>query len=336
MLPALAALVLVLGVSCASVEPPGAAFTPGAAPEVGAEALVGPRGLGVTLVSARLTGRSGAREARLVLDSGSQSLVLPRALVEELSLPLLGRGVVNRGAEVSFHEAATVEVGPLVLRRPVVTAVGRGALGPLGELLGGEIDGFAGYPLFAAAVVEVRFGPDGGGDRVSLHEPGSYRLPSDSAWHPLELIDERPVVTARLSGGRELSLMIDTGTSGAVALDRRLARASGLLDGINLIADRRLTLHGPVTVATGRLPSLELAGRTYRDVALTVRPGDGSDRADLPEGTAGLVGRELFTGQTLVLDYPNRRFTIVEDKPNGHHDDDPGGSRYRADPSSVR
>jgi hypothetical protein len=251
----------------------------------------------------------------LVLDSGSQSLVLPRSLVEELSLPLLGRGLVNRGAEVSFHEAVTVEVGPLVLRRPVVTAVDRGALGPLGELLGEEIDGFAGYPVLAAAVVEICYGADGDGDRVSLNAPGTYRPPAGSIWSPLELIDERPVITARLPGGREVALMLDTGTSGALALDREAARASGLLDGLNLIADRRLTLHGPVPVATGHLPGLEVAGRTFRSVPLTVRSEAPGDRAALPEGAAGLVGRQLFTGRTLILDYPNRRFAVIEEAP---------------------
>jgi len=297
---------------CSSLEPPGASLTTGRSSEAPATTVVGPNGLGVTLVRARLTGRSAARERWLVLDSGSQSLVVPRRLVDELSLPLLGKGLVNRGAEVSFHEAATVEVGPIVLRRPVVTAVEREALGPLGELFGGEIGGLAGYPLFAGAVVEVRYGAGGEGDRVSIHEPGAYRLPAGTTWYPVSLVAERPVVEGHLADGRAVALMIDTGTSGALALARELVETTGLVDGRTAKAERRLTLHGEVEVGVARLPSLELAGRSFENVPLTIQSADPGDRVALPTGAAGLVGRQLFAGLTLVLDYPNRRFAVLD------------------------
>lgn len=308
-LAAAAGLLCLFGAACGSLQPPGAELAPGHPADVRATSLVGLRGLGVTLVSVRLSGRAGTRERWLVLDSGSQSLVLPRRLVEEISLPLLGEGVVNRSTTVSFHEAATVEVGPLVLRRPVVTAVDREALGPLGELFGGEIGGLAGYPVFARTVVEVRYGA--AGDRVSIHDPGTFRLPAGGAWYPLRLVDERPVAEGHLEDGRPVALMIDTGTSGALALDRELARASGLVGQGAVTSEQRLTLHGRVAVETTRLPSFELGGRRFRDIALTVRSAEPGHQAALPAGTAGLVGRELFAGLTLILDYPNRRFAIV-------------------------
>lgn len=310
--------------ACGGVREPGTRVLPERSPEVRTATVLGPSGRGLTLVRARIVGVGGERGSWLLLDSGSASVVLPEELVRGLELPLVGEGLVNGGPPVSFHRLPRLDVGPLVLREIVVTSLDWTALRDLAAAFEGSLGddstaeglgGFAGFPLFARAVIEVRFGTAEEGDRVSIHAPESYRLPRGE-WHPVRVVDRRPVIEATLGDGRSAALIVDTGTSGGLVLERDFAEAAGLLEGHSLRRERRFVLHGAVPVLAGRLERLELGGRSFRDVGLAVRSSEDRSRGDLPPGVAGLAGRELFEGLTVVFDLGGERLALL-DPPTG-------------------
>ena len=317
-------LPVLLAVFACGVREPGTRVLPERSPEVRTATVLGPSGRGLTLVRARIVGVGGERESWLLLDSGSASVVLPEELARGLELPLVGEGLVNGGPPVSFHRLPRLEVGPLALREIVVTALDWSALRDLAAAVGeslpkeptaGGLGGFAGSPLFARAVIEVRFAAAGKGDRVSIHAPESYRLPRGE-WRPVRVVDRRPVIEATLGDGRSAALIVDTGTSGGLVLNREFAEAAGLLEGRALRRERRFVLHGAVPVLAGRLERLELGGRSFRDVGLAVRSPEDRSRGDLPRGVAGLAGRELFEGLTVVFDLGGERLALL-DPPTG-------------------
>ncbi len=315
--------VALLASACGGVREPGTRVLPERSTEVRTATVLGPSGRGLTLVRARIAGLGGERESWLLLDSGSASVVLPEELARELELPLVGEGLVNGGPPVSFHRVPRLEVGPLALREIVVTALDWTALRDLAAAFDESLPedattrglgGFAGYPLFARAVIEVRFGARGDaageGDRVSIHAPESYRLPRGT-WHPVRVLDRRPVIEARLGGGRSAALIVDTGTSGGLVLERDFAESAGLLEGRALRRERRFVLHGSVPVLATRLDRIELGGRSFRDVGLAVRSTESRHEGGLPPGVVGLAGRELFEGLTVVFDLGGDRLALL-------------------------
>lgn len=315
--------VALLASACGGVREPGTRMLPERSPAVRTATVLGPSGRGLTLVRARIVGVGGERESWLLLDSGSASVVLPAELVRELELPLVGEGLVNGGPPVSFHRVPRIEVGPLALREIVVTALDWTALRDLTAAFGeslpddastGGLGGFAGFPVFARAVIEVRLGT-GEGDRVSIHDPEGYRLPR-GAWHPVRVVDRRPVIEATMGDGQSAALIVDTGTSGGLVLEREFAESAGLLEGRPLRRERRFVLHGSVPVLATRLDRLELGGRSFRDVGLAVRSPEGRHQGGLPPGVVGLAGRELFEGLTVVFDLGADRLALL-DPPTG-------------------
>ena len=317
---AIAGLVLLLTGGCAGTGPTASRVDPEAAAAVPTRTVIGPGGDGLTLVRPRVDNRD---LGWFLLDSGAAGLMISRRDSRRLGLHPVGEGLANRGVPVTFVRADSFVLGPLVIRYPVLAAVDWERIERFREVFGEEFGGLVGFPVFDRAMVEVRYGKDGEPDRVLIHrrrDPDPVVPPGDvGAWERLDVVDRRPVVTARLPGSDrggepievEARLVVDTGTSTALSLDHAFAREAGILEGLAVSHGRQVTLRGPVDVLRGRLGWIEVAGQRIEDVPLVLRPSESRRSGALPGRVDGFIGRGLLTGRTVVFDYAGRRIAIV-------------------------
>src|SRR5205807_10293411 len=116
--------------------------------------------------------------------------------------------------------------------------------------------GLVGYPLLARVVVEVT---GGGGKRIALYEPASYKL-NKGKWRELSYIDLTPAVRCRLEGNREGLFQLDTGYVGTVTFYDKFIKDEKLLDGRQVHEETGIGAGGAYKVLTGPIKCLELAG----------------------------------------------------------------------------
>lgn len=123
---------------------------------------------------------------------------------------------------------------------------------------------------------------------------------------PLETVDGRIYVTARVNGKGPFRFAVDTGASGFGRADARLVAALGLtVSGSGQSSDGVATAR----VDTVSLESLELGGLVRRDLSVITRDYNG--RMSKAAAFDGIIGREFFADGLLVIDYPNRRLTFT-------------------------
>lgn len=118
---------------------------------------------------------------------------------------------------------------------------------------------------------------------------------------PIELIDGRVYVQARVNGRGPFRFAVDTGASGMGRADASLVAALHLpLSGKQLNSDG---VH-VASADTTRLASLELGGFVRRDMEVIIR--DYSSRKPAGQRFSGIIGREFFDDGLLVIDYPGK------------------------------
>ena len=152
-----------------------------------------------------------------ILDSGAtQSAITDPYLANALGLEVaevgLARGIGSGATRVLIAEDICIRGdGQELLRAPlVVHDIG----GRLAAMAGRDIDGFLGAELFERYVVEL----DPVIRRLLLHDPETFIYSGQGEVLPLEVVDRRPVVEARvvIEAGKKpvpVRLVIDTGSS---------------------------------------------------------------------------------------------------------------------------
>lgn len=118
---------------------------------------------------------------------------------------------------------------------------------------------------------------------------------------PIELVDGRIYVHAKVNGRGPYRFAVDTGASGMGRADARLVNALGLrMRGQALNSDG---VH-VATNDTTRLASVDLGGLVRRDLEVIARDyGKGKPEAQRFDG---ILGREFFGDGLLVIDYPGK------------------------------
>lgn len=329
-----ALILLVSSLACRTILPPrvppapDVRWLPGAPGDVPSQTVFSPDGAGLTLVRGTLDGHDSGW---MLLDSGSANLLIAQKAARALRLPVVGEGFAEGQLRVTYYLADRFGLGPLELGKVLVAAADWDRLETLRRALGVDLAGFAGYQVFADAVVEIQYrapgDPPGRGDRVLLHDPVTYRLPRGE-WLPLRTIDHRPTVIAHVATGTSTGppsgatagerptglralFVVDTGTAGSLILTERFAREAGLAATGAPSGSEQITLTGSVPVGTARVPRLTLGTRSFDDVPATVR-------ADLFRGRSalaavdGFIGRRLLEGLTVVFDLPHQRIALLD------------------------
>ncbi len=238
-----------------------------------------------------------------VFDTGATATTISSAAAARLGLAAVGRSALQGRHETTVFEAGSLALGPLTLREPRLIGMDV----PASSLLfGRRSDGFIGYDVLTAAVVEL----DLGAGRVALHDPASFDLGGAGAWQPLVLYRRLPHVACRFEGGGAGVFLIDTGWSGSVWLFAHAVAAHDLLDGRPTRGRTIQNLGASTPVRTGRIAWFELGGVRLDDVEadfslkpVVLYPG--------PAEVPGVVGTALLRRFRVVLDYQHQRLALI-------------------------
>jgi aspartyl protease len=256
---------------------------------------------GLFVTTARI---DGVEHGPFVVDSGAFALTLDTRFAESLRLRLFDR---RRDSEiqqsVGFATVASLDVGPIAFRNARVSVVDLSApAAAFGERLAGVL----GYPLFAAAVVEVDYPRRA----VRCFDPTSYRLPR-GAWQPLVLRQWHAGVAVRLDGNIEGAFMLDTGSNQRLHFYAPFVERHRLLEIRDVGKGKVVRITGEHDMLTGRVSWLELGGRRFE------RPQVSFDPPQTPPRGAGqlfdgVIGYGLLRDFVVVFNYPGGKIAFLD------------------------
>ncbi|MGA3049059.1 MAG: aspartyl protease family protein [Terracidiphilus sp.] len=140
----------------------------------------------------------------------------------------------------------------------------------------------------------------------TLPAQDSASLTAQEALHTtrMDVVHDKPYVTAMVNGRGPFRFVVDTGTGGQALVTPELADALGLQ------AVGQAHLNDPSGLGGKSAPmvlieSLNVAGVEFRGVRAVRHAVNGEDGV-----CDGLLGFTLFRDYLLTLDYPNRRMTL--------------------------
>jgi hypothetical protein len=154
-----------------------------------------------------------------------------------------------------------------------------------------------------------------------LTSPGASADEHGAVTVPLEIRGNFPVIRARIDG-RELPLMYDLGGDSALVLtDEALAMVRTLpVEGTYRFSDAKGNI---IETPLFKVSAIEIGDALFTDVTGRADRSDPSyQRTDI--GDMGMLGLPFFQSWKLVLDYPQRRMTMI---PKDHPAPEAAGCR---------
>lgn len=211
---ALAAIATLAALSCTSARSARVFLSAGEEADVPATFA-----RGLILVDATL---DGAAVGTFLLDTGSDVSVIDRSLEQRLQLPRESAAIA-RGAggsvSTSIVKAKSLAIGPLTASEPSLLVLD---LSPFERVVGRPIAGIAGLDLLEGRTLQL----DYAARRVRAFAPG-VRPPTQAPWQRLERRESLLGLSVQLGSQRAETLLLDTGMTGALALDDAIVRALG-------------------------------------------------------------------------------------------------------------
>ncbi len=254
---------------------------------------------GLIEIPARVNGRP----LRVVLDSGAQFSAIDRGLAQRLDLPqTVALPIVAYGVSGKPDLTYTVRMDVTLpgLSIPGVRAAALD-LARLSAITGRDFQMLIGRDVLKGLVLEA----DLPRDRAALHAPEAFQPARDANVVPLELAATGPTTTATVEG-RPVEVMIDTGSTGALALSTKAAQAAGLLAPgrpmrqAHSVSLGGLSLDRVVTADTVSIGALHL-----KDAPVQIYAPSGGL---VPQGLLGLGFLRRFR---MALDLPGRRLLLL-------------------------
>ncbi len=169
--------------------------------------------------------------------------------------------------------------------------------------------GILGYSLFGRFVVEIDY------DRrlLRLHEPSEYVPPEGAIVLPLELRNNLPYVSVRVSADGvqwfEAQVVVDLGASHAVSLNSDASKRIVVPESaIATVLGHGLS--GEIEGHIGRIAGLDLGGAVLQDV-LTSFPMGGHQNPRGVDSLDGNLGSDVLKRFNTTFDYAGGRMILV-------------------------
>lgn len=246
----------------------------------------------------------GDHSVRAVVDSGAQISAIDAGLSQRLALPrTLAAPILAYGLSGAPQLTHTVRFD---LATPGLTVPGLRAaaldLARVSNLTGRPLDLILGRDLLSALVLEADFA--WGAARLLARD--AFRPDPRARVVPLIPRSGAPTLTGRIAG-HDMHLLIDTGSSGGIALSEAAARRMGLLTpdrlegttgsvGVGGLAFDRTVMANDVEIIGERIPALSI--QIYRH-------GRGGPAPD------GIIGLGWLRAWRLDLDIAGRRLGLA-------------------------
>lgn len=264
-----------------------------------------PRGGGLIEIPVTVNGTP----LRAVVDSGAQFSAIDAAVARRLALPrtvaapILAYGV-SGGPTVTHTVAMDLAVPGLHVPKLHAAALD---LAPISAITGRNFQLLIGRDVLREVVVEADF-PTG---RARFLARGVYIPPRDAVTIPLRSAGGAPVTTVQVEAAAPLEVLVDTGSSGLLALSEDAARKAGLLaPGREMAPAHSVSLGGLTLNRMVTARSVSIAGLPLRQVDIQVyRPA-----ANAP-APGGLLGAGLFRRFRMALDLGGDQLFLVRPGP---------------------
>lgn len=251
---------------------------------------------------------NGSPPLRFVLDTGMPDgvLLFDTATAQGLELDWIGTAKVNGGdggdaipAQVAMNGRVTI--GGLALERERVIAM---TVRP--TIVDRRLDGVIGASVFKTWIVSI----DPRDRTVQLVDPARFEPPAGSESLPLRVVRSLPhvraIVVTRDGAERHVELLLDTGKTGALALEpddeRPWVMPPDAVQGL-LSSSVSSDMHGAwARVATLKLGTLALPAVIAEFPDRATREGD--------PGDGGVLGLTVLRRFRTTIDYPGARLLL--------------------------
>lgn len=246
---------------------------------------------------------------RAVVDSGAQITAIDATIARRLGLsrtvaaPMLAYGV-SGGPTLAHTVNLDLTLPGLAVPELRVATVD---LVPIAAATGRDFQLLIGRDVLRRLIVEADF-PLG---RVRFLAPGAYRPPRDAVTLPLRRQAGAPITAVQVEAAPPINVLVDTGSSGLLALSEQAATRAGLLaPGRRITATHSISLGGLALNRLAAARTVRLSGLTLRNVGVQIyRP------AVQTAGPSGLLGTGLFRRYRMALDLAENRLFLVPPSP---------------------
>jgi predicted aspartyl protease len=251
-----------------------------------------------------LNARIGDVPVRALIDSGAQISAIDQGLAERLGLPrTLAAPVLAYGLSGAPTLTGTVRLD-LTLPGLAVPRLRAAALdlARLAALTDRPLDLILGRDLLSVLALEADFAR--GAARLIARD--AFRPDARARAIPLTRRGGAPTLPAQIEG-RKLDLLVDTGSSGGIALSEPAARRAGLLDpGRTQGTTGSVGIGGLVIDRTVMANAVEVAGETF--AALSIQVYRHARAAPAPDG---IIGLGWLRAWRIDLDLTGRRLGLA-------------------------
>lgn len=242
-----------------------------------------------------------------ILDTGVGQLVITDpSLIDTLDLKSKRTIKVSGyggGEEMEAYVSTDISVSMPGLRLTnVPTAILKSDVFNLSNYLGTKIHGLLGYPFFKNFIVDINYSTK----RVSVRLRDKRGKKLGEAV-PIEIIDNKPFVTAKMDTGNDLlqvMLILDNGASHAVSLEKYNGGQFPLPEK-NIPANLGVGLGGKISGRIGRASSLSLGSFSLKNVLASFPDYKYVGSKSLHKDRSGNLGADFLKRFNLTFDYMN-------------------------------
>ena len=252
---------------------------------------------------------NGGAAVPFVVDTGASINLIDREIATQAGIgsgePARLSGGGQAAVDVQYVNGMTLEAGGFAWKDQ------RAAIADLGYPEKKHYAGLLGAPILMRYAVQFAFASR----TLRLIEPSSFTPPRGAVQIPFELQENLPIVRATVdagSGALEARLMVDTGASQFVDLNRPFVETHRLVDIMSdtTSVDRPAGLGGAAPFLYATAKRVTLGGLVFE------RPRIGLSRAQTGSSSRrdrdGIIGNALLEQFVMTVDYRNR--TIVLEK----------------------
>ncbi len=244
---------------------------------------------------------------RFIVDTGVRTAILTEKRLADILQPEYDRKIQLKApgdqdyVEAFVTRGISLSIGPIVSESHSVLVLQEDYL-RLREFVGENIHGILGYELFSQFVVHI----DYDGQRLLIYPPENFREPR--FWYrkiPLLIEDTKPYITTSLSvrdEQREAKMMIDTGASQAVLLDRSSNSGMKLPDE-TIYTSLGRGLGGEITGHIGRINTVSIEDFEFEDAITSFPDPEKYARYVRESDRDGTIGGDILTRFDITLDY---------------------------------
>ncbi|MFC2125322.1 aspartyl protease family protein [Bacteroidota bacterium] len=254
-----------------------------------------------------------------VVDTGVRSsIITDRVITDMLDLPYNRKITINGPGDYTLLEAYVVTQVELAMEG--VHGFGQAVLVlekdylQLRNYLGTEVHGIIGWDIFNRFVVEF----DYVNEVMILHEPKSYKPRNRYSSFPIIIEDTKPYLITKIqvndSTTLPAKLMIDTGASHAIMLNRR-GETEILMPDHSIHADLGRGLGGKITGQIGRISQIEIGDFIFNDLIASFPDPESYPDTISFANRNGTLGGEILTRFSVIFDYHKK--TIYLKKSSG-------------------